>query len=234
MQANNVTPELFDAGGERLPVGQPAAEDRGLLGRVRRADHEEPALVLGRGRQAGHQRRRRQLLRRRARARSASTWSRRRRPARLGSAVTYDKLNEVQDCLSNDKTVDQGPGVEVQLPAELGQQDPVPVPERQQVPQPPRRQLDHARRKRPRSRRATRRGASRCPTHSLTHTLILTDKLVFNNQFTYVGGGFFLDYQDVPPQGALRAEPVHRRNAADVRLRYAQRPAGLPVERAAA
>ena len=39
------------------------------------------------------------------------------------------------------------------------------------------------------------------PTHSLTHTLILTDKLVFNNQFTYVGGGFFLDYQDVPPQG---------------------------------
>jgi hypothetical protein len=39
------------------------------------------------------------------------------------------------------------------------------------------------------------------PTHSITHTLILTDKLVFNNQFTYVGGGFFLDYQDVPPQG---------------------------------
>ena len=42
------------------------------------------------------------------------------------------------------------------------------------------------------------------PTHSLTHTLIATDKLVFNNQFTYVHGGFFLDYQDVPPQGDLR------------------------------
>jgi hypothetical protein len=40
------------------------------------------------------------------------------------------------------------------------------------------------------------------PTHSLTHTLIVTDRLVFNNQFTYVGGGFFLDYQDVPPQGS--------------------------------
>jgi len=39
------------------------------------------------------------------------------------------------------------------------------------------------------------------PTHSLTHTLIATDKLVFNNMFTYVHGGFFLDYQDVPPQG---------------------------------
>jgi hypothetical protein len=39
------------------------------------------------------------------------------------------------------------------------------------------------------------------PTHSFTHTLIASDKLVFNNQFTYVGGGFFLDYQDAPPQG---------------------------------
>ena len=39
------------------------------------------------------------------------------------------------------------------------------------------------------------------PTHSITHTLIANDKLVFNNMFTYVGGGFFLDYQDVPPQG---------------------------------
>jgi hypothetical protein len=39
------------------------------------------------------------------------------------------------------------------------------------------------------------------PTHQLLHTLILSDKLVFNNTVTYVGGGFFLDYQDVPPQG---------------------------------
>jgi Carboxypeptidase regulatory-like domain len=39
------------------------------------------------------------------------------------------------------------------------------------------------------------------PTHSITHTLIASDKLVFNSMFTYVGGGFFLDYQDVPPQG---------------------------------
>lgn len=39
------------------------------------------------------------------------------------------------------------------------------------------------------------------PTHSFTHTWIANDRLVFNNQVTYVGGGFFLDYQDVPPQG---------------------------------
>ena len=41
------------------------------------------------------------------------------------------------------------------------------------------------------------------PTHSITHTWIANDKLVFNNMFTYVGGGFFLDYQDVPPQGIV-------------------------------
>jgi hypothetical protein len=34
------------------------------------------------------------------------------------------------------------------------------------------------------------------PTHSLTHTYLATDKLIFNSQLTYVGGGFFLDYQD--------------------------------------
>ncbi len=33
------------------------------------------------------------------------------------------------------------------------------------------------------------------PTHSLTHRMILTDRLVIVNQFTYVHGGFFLDYQ---------------------------------------
>ena len=40
------------------------------------------------------------------------------------------------------------------------------------------------------------------PTHSLTHTLIASDRLVFNTMFTYVHGGFYLDYQDVAPQGS--------------------------------
>jgi carboxypeptidase family protein len=34
------------------------------------------------------------------------------------------------------------------------------------------------------------------PAYQLTHTLILTDKLVFTNQATYLSGGFFLDFQD--------------------------------------
>jgi len=34
------------------------------------------------------------------------------------------------------------------------------------------------------------------PTHQLTHTFIASDRLVFNTAFTKVFGGFFLDYQD--------------------------------------
>jgi hypothetical protein len=123
----------------------------------------------------------------------------------LSGAITYDKLEEVQGCLQNDKTTikDMSWKFNYQLNAAnkfqyLFQSD---------------------------NKYRNRRGASAntlveavtqqtsdkpvgigywglpLPTHSLTHTLILTDRLVFNNQFTYVHGGFFLDYQDVPPQG---------------------------------
>jgi hypothetical protein len=34
------------------------------------------------------------------------------------------------------------------------------------------------------------------PTHQMTHTWIASDRLVFNTMFTYVKGGFYLDYQD--------------------------------------
>jgi hypothetical protein len=43
------------------------------------------------------------------------------------------------------------------------------------------------------------------PIESFTHTWIANDKLVFTNQLTYAGGGFTLDYQDVPPQGSCGA-----------------------------
>jgi hypothetical protein len=55
------------------------------------------------------------------------------------------------------------------------------------------------------------------PTHQLTHTLVANDRLVFNNQFTYVGGGFFLDYQDVPPIGSC---PQSRYNGSTVYTGY--------------
>ena len=124
----------------------------------------------------------------------------------LSGTVTYDKLGDVVKCLQNDKTVikDIQWKINYQLNSSnkfqyLFQSD---------------------------NKYRNRRGASAStaveavtqqtsdmpkgvgywglplPTHSLTHTLILSDKLVFNNMFTYVHGGFYLDYQDVPPQGS--------------------------------
>ena len=123
----------------------------------------------------------------------------------LSGLVTFDQLNAVQDCLQNDKTVikDLQWKFNYQLNSSnkfqyLFQSD---------------------------SKYRNRRGASASttveattqqtsdkpkgvgywglasPTHSVTHTLIASDKLVFNTMYTYVHGGFFLDYQDVPPQG---------------------------------
>jgi hypothetical protein len=40
------------------------------------------------------------------------------------------------------------------------------------------------------------------PTHTVQHTWVASDKLVFNNSFNYMGGGFFLDYQDWEASGS--------------------------------
>ncbi|HTL43068.1 MAG TPA: carboxypeptidase regulatory-like domain-containing protein [Vicinamibacterales bacterium] len=118
----------------------------------------------------------------------------------LSSAITYDNLGAVQKCLANDKTVikDLQWKINYQLNTKnrfqysfvsdnkyrnhRGADSTHPTETTYQ-------QTSDAPWKLP------------LPTHQLLHTLILSDKLVFNNMFTYVGGGFFLDYQDVPPQG---------------------------------
>jgi Carboxypeptidase regulatory-like domain len=118
----------------------------------------------------------------------------------LAGAITYNNLEQVEGCLNNDKTTIKNLlwKINYQLNSAnkiqyLFQSD---------------------------NKYRNRRGASAnnaaetttqqtsdapwklpLPTHSITHTLIASDKLVFNSMFTYVGGGFFLDYQDVPPQG---------------------------------
>jgi hypothetical protein len=118
----------------------------------------------------------------------------------LKSLVTFDKLAAVQKCLGNDKTVikDLQWKFNYQLSAAnkfqyLFQSD------------------NKYRNARDASATTAKESTSQqtsdspwklpLPTHSVLHTLIASDKLVFNNQFTYVHGGFFLDYQDVPPQG---------------------------------
>ncbi|MEZ5319557.1 MAG: carboxypeptidase regulatory-like domain-containing protein, partial [Vicinamibacterales bacterium] len=121
----------------------------------------------------------------------------------LSGAITYDKLQQVQDCLFNDKTVirDLSWKFNYQLNASnkfqyLFQSD------------------NKIRNSRGASSTTAIEAATRqysdapwklpLPTHSITHTWIATDKLVFNNQYTYVHGGFFLDFQDYDTCGDSR------------------------------
>jgi hypothetical protein len=42
------------------------------------------------------------------------------------------------------------------------------------------------------------------PSHTIQHSWVASDKLVFNSSFNYTGGGFFLDYQDWQTAGGSR------------------------------
>jgi hypothetical protein len=122
----------------------------------------------------------------------------------LSGAITYDRLEQVQDCLFNDKTVIRNLSwkFNYQLNASnkfqyLFKSD------------------DKIRNSRGASSTTAVEATSRQfsdkpflglpePTHSLTHTWIATDRLVFNNQLTHLKSGFFLDYQDYDTCGASR------------------------------
>jgi hypothetical protein len=119
----------------------------------------------------------------------------------LRALATYDKLEDVQRCLSNDKTVIKNLQWKFNYQANTANKVQYLF------------QSDNKYRNARGASSTTLKEATTqqtsdkpwglpLPTHSLTHTLIASDKLVFNNQFTYVHGGFFLDYQDVPPQGS--------------------------------
>jgi hypothetical protein len=122
----------------------------------------------------------------------------------LSGAVNYDNLQSVQDCLFNDKTVIRNLSwkFNYQLNAAnklqyLFKSD------------------DKIRDSRGASSTTAVEATSRQfsdkpflglpePTHSITHTWIASDRLVFNNQLTHLKSGFFLDYQDYETCGASR------------------------------
>jgi len=118
----------------------------------------------------------------------------------LKSLVTYDKLSDVTKCLTNDRTLIKD--LQWKFNYQLNSANKF-----QYLFQSDNKYRNHRGATSTTLAEATTQQTSDAPwklplpTHSLTHTLILSDKLVFNNQFTYVHGGFFLDYQDVPPQG---------------------------------
>jgi hypothetical protein len=117
--------------------------------------------------------------------------------------ITYDQLESVEKCLKNDKTVIKNLGAKInfQLTSAhkfqyLFQSD------------------DKVRNARGASASTGPNAVTQqysdkpwgfpLPQHSLTHTWVASDRLVFNNMLTYVHGGFFLDYQDFSTCGESR------------------------------
>ena len=201
MQTNNVTPELFYSGSNGLLSGNPvqkiavySVEYGGPIMRNRlwwwaAADKQDINSGVVNFFDPNKGSYCQQLV---AAQKTGST--------ALFAAQTYDKLQDVQNCLSNDKTVIKD--LEWKFNYQINAANKIQWLFTSD------------------NKYRNRRGASPTtlqeavtqqtsdmpwgfplPTHSLTHTWVASDKLVFNNQFTYVGGGFFLDYQDVPPQG---------------------------------
>jgi hypothetical protein len=130
----------------------------------------------------------------------------RRSSAALRSAITYDNLNQVQKCLKNDWTSIKNVQWKVNFQANTAHK------------------LMYSFASDQKYRNA--RGASAntaieastqqyspepwklpIPTHTVQHTWVVNDKLVFNNSFNYMGGGFFLDYQDWQTSGSSHYIP---------------------------
>ena len=121
----------------------------------------------------------------------------------LRNAIAFDELDSVQKCLYNDKTVIKNLNWKINYQINsahkiqyLFQSD------------------DKVRDSRGASSTTAREAVTQqfsdspwklpLPTHSIQHTFIASDRLVFNNMFTYVHGGFFLDYQDFKECGDSR------------------------------
>src|SRR5688572_7999138 len=117
--------------------------------------------------------------------------------------ITYEELDEVAKCLKNDKTVLKNLGTKINFQLTSAHKFQYLFQSDNKV--------------------RNARGASAStaieavtqqfsdkvmglplPQHSLTHTWVASDKLVFNNMLTYIHGGFFLDYQDYATCGSSR------------------------------
>jgi hypothetical protein len=216
MQGQNVTRELFDLGQNGFISGNPlkkisnySAEYGGPIVRNKlwfwgAADHQDINVGVTNFFDANAGEFCQQLI---AAQKSGST--------ALRAIATYDRLNDVQKCLSNDKTVIKNLQWKINYQVNTANKFQYLF------------QSDNKYRNARGASSTTQKEATTqqtsdapwklpLPTHSLTHTYIASDRLVFNNQFTYVHGGFFLDYQDVPPQGdCLQSRYTGATSAAD-------------------
>jgi hypothetical protein len=114
-----------------------------------------------------------------------------------GGTLTYDNLEQVQDCLSNDQTIIKNKQAKLNFQLNASHKFQYQF------------SSDNKFRNARGASAVTEKEATTIqtsekyywdlfplPIHQLTHTFIATDRLVFNTAFTKVFGGFFLDYQD--------------------------------------
>jgi hypothetical protein len=125
----------------------------------------------------------------------------------LGSLVTFDKLNDVQNCLSNDQTTITDYNAKINYQLNSANKFGYLFVSDNKI-------RNHRGASATTQPEATTRQFSdkhyrfaSYPTHQIQHTLIASNKLVFNNTLTYLHGGFFLDYQDYNQCGASRYIP---------------------------
>jgi carboxypeptidase family protein len=133
----------------------------------------------------------------------------------LTGAINYDNLKQVQKCLTNDKTVIKDLQWKINYQLNMSNKF-------QYLFSSNNKYRNHRGASATTAAETTTQQTSDAPwklplpTHQITHTFIASDRLVFSNMFTYVGGGFFLDYQDVAPQGdCLQSRYLGTNTAAD-------------------
>jgi Carboxypeptidase regulatory-like domain len=121
----------------------------------------------------------------------------------LNQSITYDDLDSVRNCLANDKTVIYHTGAKLNYTLNSAHKFQYLIQGDDKV-------QDSRGATATTAKEATNRQFSDYwhgipqPTHSLTHTYIASDKLVFNTIYTYVYGGWTNDFQDYDTCGKIR------------------------------
>jgi carboxypeptidase family protein len=121
----------------------------------------------------------------------------------LNQQITFANLNEVRDCLHNDKTVIYHVGGKLNYTLNNSHKFQYLIQGDDKI-------QDSRGASATTAKEATNRQYSDYwhgipqPTHSLTHTYVATDKLVFNSIYTYVYGGWSNDFQDFDACGETR------------------------------
>ena len=121
----------------------------------------------------------------------------------LAGTITYANLDEVRDCLNNDKTVIYHVGGKVNYQLNNAHKFQYLIQGDDKI-------QNSRGASSTTAKEATNRQFSDYwhgfpqPTHQITHTFIATDRMVFNTLYTYVYGGWSNDFQDYDTCGKIR------------------------------